>query len=88
SGPVEDVGKGSETVSVAADSPGLHELLLSFTGTSSITRDNGAFDVALRDGFKSKDLNKFLFEQGVVASQILPKKKSLEKQFLEILAGS
>jgi ABC-type multidrug transport system ATPase subunit len=88
SGPVEDVGKGSETVSVVADGDGVHELLLSFAGTSSLERDNGSFEVSLNEGFKSKDLNRFLFEKGVVASQIVSKKKSLEKQFLEILAGS
>ena len=39
----------------------------------------------MRDGFHSVDLNKFLFEKGIVASHILTQKKSLEKQFLEIL---
>ncbi len=85
-GPVADVGKGSETVEVEADVVNLSELLLSFSGTASINRENGTLQVSLRDGFKSKDLNKFLFDQGVTASQIVTKKKSLEKQFLEILA--
>jgi ABC-type multidrug transport system ATPase subunit len=87
-GPVEEVGKGTETVEVVADAPDLHDVLLAFSGTSSINRENGSFHVALRDGFRSKDLNQFLFEKGVVASQLVTKKKSLEKQFLEILAGS
>jgi ABC-type multidrug transport system ATPase subunit len=87
-GPVDDVGKGAETVEVVADAANLNEILLAFSGTSSIDRENGSFQVALRDGFHSKDLNKFLFEKGVVASHLATKKKSLEKQFLEILAGS
>jgi ABC-type multidrug transport system ATPase subunit len=87
-GPVDDVGKGAEVVEVAADYVNLNELLLDFTGTSSINRENGSFHVTLRDGFKSKDLNQFLFDKGVVASHLVTKKKSLEKQFLEILAGS
>jgi ABC-type multidrug transport system ATPase subunit len=87
-GPVDDVGKGSETVEVSADVDNLNEVLMTFSGTSSINRENGTFQVALRDGFRSKDLNRFLFEQGVVASQLVTKKKSLEKQFLEILAES
>jgi len=33
-----------------------------------------------------KDLNKFLFENGVVADHLVTKKKSLEKMFLEILS--
>jgi ABC-type multidrug transport system ATPase subunit len=87
-GPVDDVGKGAETVEVNADAENLNEILLAFSGTSSINRENGSFQVALRDGYHSKDLNQFLFEKGVVASQLVTKKKTLEKQFLEILAGS
>jgi ABC-2 type transport system ATP-binding protein len=87
-GPVDDVGKGSETVEVNADVGNLDEILLAFSGTSAINRENGSFQVTLRDGFKSKDLNKFLFDKGVVASHLVTRKKSLEKQFLEILAES
>jgi len=63
-------------------------VLMSFNGAHSINRENGSYHVALREGFHSKDLNRFLFEKGVVASHLVTKKKSLEKQFLEILAGS
>jgi ABC-type multidrug transport system ATPase subunit len=87
-GPVDDVGKGSETVEVNAEIGNLDEVLLAFSGTSAINRENGSFQVTLRDGFKSKDLNKFLFDKGVVATHLITKKKSLEKQFLEILAES
>ena len=87
-GPVDDVGKGTETVEVNADVDNLNDILLQFNGTSSINRENGSYQVSLRDGFKSKDLNKFLFEKGVVASHLVTRKKSLEKQFLEILAES
>jgi ABC-type multidrug transport system ATPase subunit len=87
-GPVDDVGKGTETVEVSAEAENLNELLLAFAGTTSINRENGSYHVALRDGFQSKDLNKFLFDNGVVASQLLTHKKSLEKMFLEILDQS
>ena len=87
-GPVDDVGKGAETVEVNAEVENLNEVLLAFSGTSSINRENGSYQVALRDGFKSKDLNQYLFDKGVVASHLVTKKKSLEKQFLEILAES
>lgn len=85
-GPVDDVGKGAETVEVNADVPNFSELLMTFSGISSINRENGFFQVTLRDDFHSKDLNKFLFEQGVVANHLVTKKKSLEKMFLEILS--
>ena len=87
-GPVDEVGKGAETVEVNAEVENLNEILLAFSGTSSINRENGSFQVALRDGFKSKDLNKFLFDKGIVVSHLVTKKKSLEKQFLEILSES
>jgi ABC-type multidrug transport system ATPase subunit len=87
-GPVGDVGKGEETVEVSADVENLNELLLAFAGTSSIDRENGSYHVVMREGFHSKDLNKFLFDKGVVASHLFTKKKTLEKQFIEILASS
>lgn len=87
-GPVGEVGSGAEVVEVNADVESLNEVLLAFSGTSSINRENGSYHVSLRDGFHSKDLNKFLFERGVVATHLVTRKKSLEKQFLEILSES
>ncbi|MDL5050163.1 ATP-binding cassette domain-containing protein [Oscillatoria amoena NRMC-F 0135] len=87
-GPVDEVGSGAEVVEVIADIQNLNELLLAFTGTSSINRENGSYQVSLRDGFHSKDLNKYLFDKGVIASHLVTRKKSLEKQFLEILSES
>jgi len=87
-GPVDDVGKGAETVEVNAPVENLNEVLLAFAGTSSINRENGSYQVALRDGFRSQDLNQFLFGQGIVASHLVTRKKSLEKMFLEILSES
>ncbi len=86
-GSVDDVGKGEETVEVRADAEQLHDALMAFAGTSSINKENNAYQVLLRDGFHGKDLNKFLFENNIVASHLVTKKKTLEKQFLEILAG-
>lgn len=87
-GPVDDVGKGSELVEVSAAVGNLNEVLLRFSGTSGIQRENGFYEVTLRDGFHSQDLNKFLFDQGVTANHLVTRKKSLEKQFIEILSGS
>jgi ABC-type multidrug transport system ATPase subunit len=88
SGPIDDVGKGAELVEVNADIQDLNEHLLKFKGTSSVQRENGLYEVTLRDGFHSKDLNRFLFEEGISASHLVTRKKSLEKQFLEILSES
>jgi ABC-2 type transport system ATP-binding protein len=87
-GPVDEVGKGAEVVEVKADAPNLNELILDFSGAASIQHENNHLIVSLRDGFHSKDLNQFLFEKGIVVSHLLTRKRSLEKQFLEILAES
>ncbi|NJM26385.1 MAG: ATP-binding cassette domain-containing protein [Bacteroidia bacterium] len=87
-GPVDDVGKGAEIVEVGATGDSLASALQNFPGMGSMQRDNTRYEVTLKEGFHSDDLNKFLFDQGLVASHLVTKKKSLEKQFLEILAGS
>lgn len=85
-GPVDDVGKGEEIVEVQAFHDDLNVLLQEFMGSASIKKENGMFQVMMKDGFHSRDLNKFLFDKGIVLSHLATKKKTLEKQFLEILA--
>lgn len=86
SGPVDDVGKGEETVEVMAFHDDLSIYLQEFVGSASIKREDGLYQVMMKDGFHSQDLNKFLFEKGIITSHLVTKKKSLEKQFLEILS--
>lgn len=88
SGPVDDVGKGQEIVEVGAYHDDLHPILDEYPGSSAVQRDNQRFVVTMKDGFHSADLNKYLFEKGIVLSHLNTQKKSLEKQFLEILADS
>lgn len=85
-GPVGDVGSGEEIVEVVAYHDDLNHLLLQFNGTLTIKKEHGIFQVKMREGFHSQDLNRFLFDQGITASHLITQKKSLEKQFLEILA--
>ena len=87
-GPVDDVGRGAEIVEVNADVANLDEILIDFSGTSSLNRENGCFQVTLKEGYHSKELNGYLFEKQVVASHLVTRKKSLEKMFLEILSES
>lgn len=87
-GPIVDVGAGAETVEVNAEVENLNEILLGFSGTASVNRENGVFQVTMRDGYHGKDLNRFLFDKNIVATHLVTRKKSLEKQFLEILAES
>jgi ABC-type multidrug transport system ATPase subunit len=85
-GPVDDVGKGEEIVEVQAYHDDLSILLQEFVGSASIKKENGLFEVMMKEGYHAKDLNRFLFDKGIVASHLNTRKKSLEKQFLEILA--
>lgn len=87
-GPVDDVGKGEELVEVQAYHDDLGVLLQEFMGSASIKKDNGLFQVMMKDGYHSKDLNRFLFDKGIIASHLATRKKSLEKQFLEILSDA
>lgn len=85
-GPVDEVGRGEETVEVVAFHDDLPLILSSFAGAQSVKKDNGHYVVRMRDGFHSLELNRYLFEKGIVATHLVTQKKSLEKQFLEILA--
>lgn len=85
-GPVSEVGKGEETVEVVAAHEDLVRVLEGFQGMISAKKDAQSYLVRMKDGFHSQDLNRYLFEKGVSASHLVTQKKSLEKQFLEILA--
>lgn len=87
-GPVDEVGKGEELVEVIAFHDDLAVLLQEFNGSAHVKREQNHFVVMMKDGYHSNDLNRFLFDKGIVASHLVTKKKTLEKQFLEILAGA
>ncbi|MBK5278808.1 MAG: ABC transporter ATP-binding protein [Bacteroidia bacterium] len=87
-GPVDEVGKGEEIVEVQAYHDDLSILLKEFIGSASIKKENGIFQVMMKDNFHSQDLNRFLFDKGIVVTHLATKKKTLEKQFLEILADA
>lgn len=85
SGPVDDVGRGEETVEVLAYHDDLTSLLQNFEGALSLKKEGANYIVKMKQGFHSQDLNRFLFGKGIVLSHLVTQKKSLEKQFLEIL---
>jgi ABC-type multidrug transport system ATPase subunit len=85
-GPVNEVGQGEVTVEVNAPVENLSDILLGFEGSASILKENGIYQVVMRDGYHGEDLNKFLFGKGITVSHLVTRKKSLEQQFLEILS--
>ena len=87
-GPVNDVEGGKEIVEVNANVENLQNVLAAFAGISAVKRENGFFELTLREGVHGKDVNRFLFDQGITATHIATRKRSLEKMFLEILNES
>jgi len=86
SGPVDEVGKGEETVEVMAFHDDLEMILGSFQGAAAVRKENSRYIVKMNEGFHSLELNRYLLEKGIIASHLVTQKKSLEKQFLEILS--
>ncbi len=87
SGPVDIVGSGAELVEVNADTPDLNRVFSEFPGAVAIVREGSGYQLTLRDGFHAADVNRFLFDNGIVATHLATKRKTLEDTFLEILAG-
>jgi ABC-type multidrug transport system ATPase subunit len=85
-GPVDDVGRGEETVELMAFHDDLPIILEAFPGAAAVRKEGSQYVVKMKEGFHSLELNRYLFDKGIVASHLVTQKKSLEKQFLEILA--
>lgn len=88
SGLVDEIDKGAVSIEVASKGNELKSLLSSYQKIVEVKEEDDLFVVKLQDGYEAHDLNKYLFENGVSASHLLTQKKSLEKQFLELLAES
>lgn len=84
-GKIEDVTKGDSKVIVQAD-----------TDITSILADcplvietnrllNNHLELKMKEGHTASDLNAYLFKNNVVVSHLETRKRSLEKQFLELL---
>ena len=86
SGLVDEIDQGVVNVEIGADHEGLAGVLEGCPFVVKVTPEAGRHIAQLQNGRTAIDLNKYLFEQGVTASHILTQKKSLEKQFLELLA--
>lgn len=86
-GLVEDVGKGDMTVEVKADAEDLKAILESSDMTKHVRQELDKYTATMVNGYGAKDINAYLFENGITAKHLVVKTKSLEKQFLEILHG-
>ena len=87
SGSVDEIGKGPVSVEVTSDEE-IEQSLKQWSGSREVKNEGDKFVVTLEEGKSAADLNKYLFEQGQIVSHLVTQKKSLEKQFLELLAES
>ncbi|MCL6265267.1 ABC transporter ATP-binding protein [Flagellimonas myxillae] len=62
----------------------LHELLEKNASFGKITRENGTLTAFLKEEMQAEELNKFLYEKGIVLSHLVKRKESLEEQFLTL----
>lgn len=89
SGSVEDVSKGAITVEVSADD---HQKLAveinQYEAGTKVEEEGDKILVTLREGISATELNAYLFSKGITVSHLVTQRKSLEKQFLELLAES
>lgn len=89
SGIVEEVL--NEALMVEVSSGNLNQLkttVQKFDKTDSTYQENNKIVVKLKEGAQSSDLNKYLFDQGIIVDHLAVRKKSLEKYFLEVLKDS
>ncbi|WKN30234.1 ATP-binding cassette domain-containing protein [Porifericola rhodea] len=87
SGSVAKALGGTDTVEVAAaDMEQLRNVISTFDFVKSAERENGIFKLKLEQEANTSFLNQQLSEKGIYVSYLSQKTKSLEKQFLDLLA--
>ncbi|RED44947.1 ABC-2 type transport system ATP-binding protein [Seonamhaeicola aphaedonensis] len=62
----------------------LVELLKKHTSFSKIKVENDLIVAFLNEPMRSDDFNKYLFEKGIILTQLVQRKESLEEQFLQL----
>ncbi len=86
-GRVSEILKGEDQLEIAAaDQEKLISLLNNYKGIKNLSREKDSVLLAIADNFNAAELNKYLFENGVVVHQLNVRKKRLEEHFLELTA--
>ncbi len=85
-GPIQTVLNNQEQVFVSSENLDILSLTLSqIDGVSGINQVDGKIYLMLSEGKTSADLNKSLFDKGIVVSEIGIQKSDLESNFLELI---
>lgn len=85
-GLVEDVNKGDAQIEVKADADNLHQILEGSGMASGIKKELDKYVMTMNQGYTTADVNQYLFKNDITAKHLLLRVRSLEQQFLEILA--
>lgn len=85
SGPVDQMNASFGFFELkAVDNERLHKLLDNHPSFGKITRKGDILVAFLNEPLEAESLNKYLFENGLVLSQLVKRKESLEEQFLQL----
>jgi len=85
SGPVDGMLAGHGFFELrTADMEQLQAVLEKSASFGKISRENGFLTAFLKEGMNAGELNKMLFEKGMVLSHLVKRKESLEEQFLTL----
>jgi len=85
SGDIGDVAKQTAAIEVASESTSLKSVLEKWELVNTINEESGYFVISMKNSLSGKEVNEYLFNKGIVVNHLRIQKKSLEKQFLEIL---
>ena len=66
------------------DMKSLQEVLMTIVNIGEIKTENETLIAYLKEPLKSPELNKILFDKGIILSHLVHRKESLEELFLEI----
>jgi len=83
-GSVADILSTEPVIEVSADNlDALKTALGNVSFVKSLKRDGHLLELKIEEHLSSSDLNKHLFEQGIILNHLQVRKKSLEEEFLE-----
>ena len=86
SGRVDEMtaSKGLFELKVDGDDSELVDVLKQHTAIGSIKKDHETIIANLNSDISSSEINKYLFEKGIILSHLVKRKPSLEQQFLDL----
>ncbi|WP_162055204.1 ABC transporter ATP-binding protein [Pontibacter pamirensis] len=85
-GPVSTILSAKDQIIISApDTARVLEVLRQLPFVEKFQPDRDLVHLSLQDNFSSADVNKAMFDAGIVLTQLTVRRKSLEAQFLEII---